>query len=108
MGVDYSVAIGVGKQFESKSETIAFIEEHLSLTEEEYEDMDSDLGSFTYKSVQVDCLDCYSGNSWFVGVPFIQRGTPEGFLNDVIDSIQGWKEVFPNVEAELVCEVSVW
>lgn len=108
MGVDHSVGLGVGKQFDSKSEAIDFIEEHLSLTEEEYEDMESDLGSFTYKQVQVDCMDCYSGNSWFVGVPFIQYGTPEEFLDDVTASIAGWKEVFPNVEAEIVCEVSVW
>lgn len=108
MGVDYSVVLGIGKQFRHKSEAVNFLQENLLLTEDEYEDMDNDLGGFIHKSIEVSCVDQYSGNPWFVGVPLMQGGKCDAFLQDVADSLKGWEEAFPDVEAEIICEVSYW
>ena len=108
MGVDHSVTLGVGVSFRNQSEAKQFLEENLTLTDEQKEEMYDDFGAFQYESIEVECMDQYSGDHWFVGVPFLQGGDPFGFLADVKSSIEGWKETFPNVPAEIICEVSYW
>ena len=108
MGVDYSVTLGVGVSFRNQSEAKKFLQENLALSEEQHEEMEEDFGDFQYESIEVECMNQYSGDYWFVGVPFRQSGDPFGFLADVKSSIDAWKDTFPKVPAEIICEVAVW
>jgi hypothetical protein len=107
MGVDYSVTLGVGKYFRNKHEAEEFLAQNLPLTEEQLEEMD-DFGAFSYGAIEVECMNGYSGEHWFVGVHLHQDGDAKFFADDVVKSIQQWNEVFPNDSAEVICEVKVY
>ena len=108
MSVDYSVTLGVGKYFREKHEAEEFLQQNLNLTEEQLEEMDDDFGAFQYDFIETDCMNLYSGDHWFVGVPLYQSGSPQEFIEDTQKSLKQWEEVFPSIEAEIICEVKVY
>lgn len=104
MSVDYDAVLGIGKRFYTKEETGEFILSHTNLTVDQVkclEDGGSPLGmTFT-------CLDCYSGEDWFVGFE-IGGESPDTLINHVVDAHERWKAIFKDVEPRVVHAVKIW
>ncbi len=107
MGIDYSVTLGVGVSFRNRSDAQDFLINNLDLSDEQLEELEDDFGAFEIGNITVECMNQYSGDWWFVGVPLYQGGHISAFIEDVKDSAGAWNAVFPNVVGEIICEVAV-
>lgn len=110
MGVDYRAVIGIGKEFESKSEIVDFLESHNVLDDEDWEQIDEDgveEWGCGHNKVEVVCLDCYRGSYYFVGYE-LSCADPESFRKSFEDAQENWDKWFPNVEPDMIKTVKVY
>lgn len=110
MGVDYRAVIGVGKTFDDKYEAGAFLERSGILTDEDREQIEEDgLNEWGYNNgkVEVECLDCYRGDYYFVGYE-LSCADPESFLKSFEEATENWDKLFPNDAADMVKTVKVY
>lgn len=110
MGVDYRAVIGIGKEFESTSEVVDFLEQHSLLTDEDQEVIeDEGVEEWGYSSgkVEVVCLNCYSGNYYFVGYELSCRD-PESFRKSFEEGMENWDKLFPNEAPDMIKTVRVY
>jgi hypothetical protein len=107
MGVDYDAFLGIGKRFLDKEEVVDFLDKNTNLLKEEIEAM---LDGETNSCMSIVCLDCYSGQDWFVGYEVsIDEGTMcSGLMGDVVNAHARWIENFGDVPARVVHAVKIW
>lgn len=93
MGVDYNAFLGIGKRLDSELEVKDFLLQKTYLTSEQIECM---IDGGTHLGMSIVCLDCYSGEDWFVG--FEMRDTagvpPDTLINNVVDAHGRWDAIF--------------
>lgn len=104
MSVDYDALLGIGKRFSAVEEAGEFILSHTNLTVDQVECLE-DGGD--HQGMTLTCLDCYSGEDWFVGFE-IGGDSPDTLINHVVDAHERWKAIFKSVEPRVVHAVKIW
>lgn len=104
MSVDYDSVLGIGRRFDAQWRVEDFLAEHTDLNEDEIGNM-FDGGSINGMSIV--CLNCYSGQDWFVGYE-IGGANPEALINNVVDAHECWKVMFKGIEPRVIHAVKVW
>lgn len=107
MGVDYRAVIGIGKEFECKSEIVDFLEAHNVLADEDREGIEEHGIEEGQDKVEVVCLDCYSGNYYFVGYE-LSCSDPESFRKSFDYGMECWKSYFPSLAPDMIKTVKVY
>ena len=110
MGVDYRAVIGIGKEFECTSDIVDFLEANNVLTDEDRDVIEEDgVTEWGYgnNTVEVVCLDCYSGGYYFVGFE-LSCNDPESFRKSFEDATEQWSKLFPNDAPDMVKTVKVY
>jgi hypothetical protein len=110
MGVDYRAVVGIGKEFEDKYEVLSFLEQHNVLDDEDRDAIDEDgIEEWGYgqNKVGVVCLNCYSGNYYFVGYE-LSCADPESFRKSFDDGMNNWDKFFPNDAPDMIKTVRVY
>ncbi len=110
MGVDYTPILGIGLEFDSRSEVVEFLEEQGIISEEDSEEIEEDgiteFMSSHSSNLDVDCLNYYSGGYYWVGFKVYPRKL-KGLVDSIVQAENNWKALFPNVEAGVVYTVRV-
>ena len=110
MGVDYRAVVGIGKEFENTYEILEFLEANNVLDDEDREAIEEDgveEWGYGQNKVEVVCLDCYSGNYYFMGYE-LSCTDPESFRKSFEDGMSNWDKYFPNDEATMIKTVRVY
>jgi hypothetical protein len=58
-----------------------------------------------YLEVDVNCLDCYNGDDWFVGFRVGKTQQANELSDNVADAVNLWEQGFPGVEGRVVWAV---
>jgi hypothetical protein len=110
MGVDYTPILGIGLEFDSRSEIREFLEDQGVISEKDHEEISED-GIIEFMSghsskLDVDCLNYYTGDYYWVGFKVYPRN-----LETLPDEIQSagykWEQLFPSVKPDVVYTVQV-
>jgi archaellum biogenesis ATPase FlaH len=105
MSVDYNALLGIGRRFSEEAEVKDFLLQKTDLSIEQIEHMLE--GNLGYLGMSVVCLDCYSGEDWFVGFE-IGGEQPDTLINSVVDAHERWKAVFSGVDPRVVHAVKIY
>ncbi len=110
MGVDYTPILGIGLEFDSRCEVVEFLEEQGIISEKDHEEISED-GIIEFMSghsskLNVDCLNYYSGDYYWVGFGVYPHKL-EGLADSIVQAENSWKALFPNVEAGVVYTVQI-
>jgi hypothetical protein len=104
MGVDFDAFLGIGKRFTSESAAKDFLVNHTQLSDDRIDYM---LDGGEHKGMSATCLDCYSGQDWFVGFE-VGGDAPDTLINNVVDAHERWDEMVQDCPARVVHAVKVW
>ena len=104
MSADYNAFLGIGKRFLDKKGVIDFLDKNTNLLKEEIEAM---LDGETNRCMSVECLDCYSGQDWFVGFE-VGGDAPDTLIINVVDTHERWDEIVQDCPARVVHAVKIW
>jgi hypothetical protein len=106
MGVDYDAFLGIGRRMCSKEKVKQFLLENLAVDESWIEPL---FDGETQQGLEVQCLDCYSGEDWFVGFTVESSDVPGVFSDNVIDAAEAWTEMFGmETCCRVVHTVKIW
>lgn len=113
MGVDYNAVFAVGKEFDGARDAVDFLREHDVLTEEHEDELEAEGNSYISEIAwgeegfpDVQCLNLYSGDYWYVGYS-IQARDIDNLVANVAKAKADWEKTFPNVEADIIHTVRV-
>lgn len=104
MSVDYDPFIGIGKRFNSKDDVREFLKKHALLNDGQLEHL---IEGNTLDGLSAICLDCYSGEDWFVGFEFY-GDQPDTLINNVVEAHERWKAMFKDIEPRVIHAVKIW
>jgi len=110
MGVDYTPILGIGLEFDGRLEVIEFLAKHRIIFDKDSEEIEED-GIIEFMSghsskLDVDCLNYYSGDYYWVGFRVYPHKL-EGLADSIVQAESNWKALFPNVEAGVVYTVQI-
>lgn len=113
MGVDYNAVFAVGLEFDRARDAVDFLKEHHALTEDQLEELDDEGDSYisevsysTEGFPDVQCLNLYSGDYWYVGFS-IQARDVDNLVENVTRAKNNWEVWFPSVDADIIHTVRV-
>lgn len=110
MSVDYTPILAIGLEFDCKSEVRDFLLKHGIISEDDEEQIEYDgITEFMYNhdsKLDVECLNLYTGDYYFVGFRVYVRNV-SSFAENVAEAISAWGKLFPTVPAELIHTVKV-
>ena len=110
MSTNYYAIIAIGKEFDSKSEVIDFLEEH-NILDDENRDQIEDIGLVEWldcndKNVYGQLLNYYSGDYYYVGYP-LSTSNPDAFKESFDKARIDWEHKFPHVDPDMIKTVQV-
>jgi len=113
MGVDYNPVFAIGKEFETVSECVEFLNEHGVLTEEQQHELEEEGDSYITEiagpgdlELDVENLNAYSGYGYYVGISLNPRNI-SALSDSVAEALNLWARKFPNVEADIIHTVRI-
>jgi hypothetical protein len=104
MGVDYNAFLGIGKRFDNKEDVKEFLKKHAFLNDDHIAHV-FDGGALD--GVIAECLDCYSGEDWFVGFE-VGGEHPDTLINNVVEVHERWDAMFKDVAPRVIHAVKIW
>jgi hypothetical protein len=113
MGVDYTPVFAIGKTFDYATDAVEFLRKHGVLTEAHEDDLcaegDEYISEIAYAEddfPDVQCLDLYRGDYYYVGYAINARDV-DNLVENAEKAKVNWKAKFPNVVADVLHIVRV-
>jgi hypothetical protein len=113
MGVDYTAVFAIGKTFDYAGDAVEFLREHGVLTEAHEDELctegDDYISEIAYSEEgfpNVQCLDLYRGDYYYVGYSINARDV-DNLVQNVAKAKADWEAKFPNVVADIIHTVRI-
>lgn len=110
MGVDYTPILGIGLEFDGRLEVTEFLAKHRIIFDKDSEEIEED-GIIEFMSnhssrLDVDCLNYYTGDYYWVGFRVYPRNL-ETLPDEIHSAGYKWEQLFPSVKPDVVYTVQV-